>query len=83
MPPVPPVPPVRVPVPMPGAQPRARKVQPPQSQLVAARTSHELALVLEVLLPELTAQEPRSQHPGRHTAGRAWRPALAVSTVGT
>ena len=86
VPPVPPVPRVRVRVRVPGVQPPALKVRPPQPQLVAARTlrprPHE-PLVPEVLLPELTAQEPRSQHPGRRTVGRAWRPTLAVSTFGT
>ena len=81
--------PVTVPVPVPmllpvrlhGMQP---PVQPPQLQLVAARIQMpEAPAVSEVLLPELTAQGPRTQHPGRRTAGRAWRPALAVSNVGT
>ena len=81
--------PVRVPVPAPlllpvglhGMQPLE---QPPQLQLVAARIQMpEAPVVPEVLLPELTAQGPRTQHPGRRTAGRAWRPALAVSNVGT
>ena len=69
--------PVRVPVPLPlllpvglhGMQPLE---QPPQLQLVAARIQMpEAPVVPEVLLPELTAQGPRTQHPGRRTAGRA------------
>ena len=80
---------VPVPVPVPlllpvglhGMQPLE---QPPQLQLVAARMQMpEAPAVPEVLLPELTAQEPRTQYPGRRTAGRAWRPALVVSNVGT
>ena len=61
VPPEPPVPRVRVRVRVPGVQPPALKVQPPQPQLVAARKTlrprpHE-PLVPEVLLPELTAQK--------------------------
>ena len=73
--------PLLLPVGLHGMQP---PVQPPQLQLVAARIQmREAPAVPQVLLPELTAQEPRTQHPGRRTAGRAWRPALVVSNVGT
>ena len=80
---------VPVPVPVPlllpvglhGMQPLER---PQQLQLEAARMQMpDAPAVTEVLLPELAAQGPRTQHPGRRTAGRAWRPALAVSNVGT
>ena len=54
-----------------------------QLQLVAARIQmRDAPAVPEVLLPELTAQGPRTEHPGRRIAGRAWRPALEVSNVG-
>jgi hypothetical protein len=99
VPPVPPVPPVRVrvrvPVPVTVPEPEPvpvpvrlhgmqLPVQPPQLQLVAARIQMpDAPAVPEVLLPELTAQGPRTEHPGRRIAGRAWRPALEVSNVGT
>ena len=73
--------PLLLPVGLHGMQP---PVQPPQLQLVAARIQMpEPPAVPEVLLPELTAQGPRTPHPGRRTAGRASRPALEVSNVGT
>ena len=73
--------PLLLPVGLHGMQP---PVQPPQLQLVAARMQMpDEPAVPQVLLPELTAQGPRTQHPGRRTAGRAWRPVLAVSNVGT
>ena len=91
--PVPEPEPVPVPVPVPVSVPLLLPVglhgmqppeQPQQLQLVAARMQMpEAPAVPEVLLPELTAQEPRTQYPGRRTAGRAWRPALVVSNVGT